>query len=576
MKKAILELKNNKVDLMNLVKDYQQSNVTKIVDNVLEYRTIPEGLMYLIHHKHGTKLNFINNFENFGTMLDLSRGAAYNLTYIKRLIRKHSLMGVNEMWLYIEDMYEVKKYPVFGYMRGRYSMEEIHEIVAYAKMFGVAVIPAIQTLGHMEQFLRWLSQTAKFKDQDNVILARDEETKDLIFEMLKTIKEMFQTEKIHIGLDETWGFGFGRFYKKHGYVPQMELFLEHLTIVNDMALEVGFKDVLVWSDMFFRFMSDKNSYYDTNIKFNEALIAQIPKNINLVYWDYYNKDKNLVDGMLKNHLQVTDKVTFASGTWIWSKLTYDKKRTDSFMDVHLEAAIENNIKDFFLTQWGDDGSYGNHETTIQGVYDAAIKALTTNEINKDVYKEINGEDYDVSTLRSILNERKMTQVAMLWDDPLFSVYLNTFTNNELENFAEVLSDYEEPLNVYKNNSDFVYEYNITAINYNKILGRKAMLEGYKNGRIEATKYYLEVIKNLESLINIFRDRWYSNYKMYGFEIIQSRLELQIARAKEMIILQEKFNNKEITHIDGLNDEVAIYKEYLYEKHSLIAFTTKPH
>ena len=44
----------------------------------------------------------------------------------------------------------------------------------------------------------------------------------------------------------------------------------------------------------------------------------------------------------------------------------------------------------------------------------------------------------------------------------------------------------------------------------------------------------------------------------------------------MIILQEKFNNKEITHIDGLNDEVAIYKEYLYEKHSLIAYTTKPH
>lgn len=577
MQKALTELKKHNYDLTNLVSNYKKGKETKLNNDTLIYKNIPEALMFLINYKHNNEIQFDNKLNTFGTMIDVSRGAVFKVDYVKNLIRKHALMGINELWIYMEDIYQVDKYPVFGYMRGSYSISEIEEIVSYAEIFNIEVIPAIQTLGHMEQFLRWLGQTAKYKDQANVLLARDENTKNLIYEMLKTIKIMFKTTKIHIGLDETWGFGFGNFYKKNGYIPQIDIFLEHLNIVNDMALEIGFKDVLVWSDMFFRFFSSKNSYYDTNIKFDESIVKQIPNNVNLVYWDYYNKDYNLVNQMLKNHQEITKNLTFASGTWIWSRLTYDKAKTDSYMDTHIKAAKDNNVDSFILTQWMDDGAYGDHETTILGVFEASHKALTNNStINYNVYKEIQNEDVKDSNLRSLIHQTKMAQVGLLWDDPLFSVYLNSFTNNKLENFQPLLDELKELKSKYKNNSKFKYEYLIISINYHKILGRMKMLEGYKNGKIEVEDIYTKIINDLELLIDLYRDRWYKNYKMYGLEIIHSRLYLQLVRAKEMIIISEKFNNKEIKTIDGLLDKVAIYNEHLYEKHSLIAYTTKPH
>src|SRR5690554_7487721 len=52
----------------------------------------------------------------------------------------------------------------------------------------------------------------------------------------------------------------------------------------------------------------------------------------------------------KNHKMLSDKVVFASGTWIWTKFTYDKNQTDRTANVHIEAAIKNNIREFILTQ----------------------------------------------------------------------------------------------------------------------------------------------------------------------------------------------------------------------------------
>ena len=39
-----------------------------------------------------------------------------------------ALMGLNLVMLYTEDTYEVEGWPYFGYMRGRYSREELEAI----------------------------------------------------------------------------------------------------------------------------------------------------------------------------------------------------------------------------------------------------------------------------------------------------------------------------------------------------------------------------------------------------------------------------------------------------------------
>ena len=85
-----------------------------------------------------------------GFMFDCSRNSVLKVEMVKRLTRQTALMGLEWFLLYTEDTYEVKGYPYFGALRGRYTEEEIRECDAYAALFGVEMIPCIQALAHLQ------------------------------------------------------------------------------------------------------------------------------------------------------------------------------------------------------------------------------------------------------------------------------------------------------------------------------------------------------------------------------------------------------------------------------------------
>ena len=74
---------------------------------------------------------------------------------IKALMRRCALMGINTFILYTEDTYEVPGEPFFGYLRGRYTQEELRDLDAYADTLGIEMFLSIQTLGHLGQILQW-------------------------------------------------------------------------------------------------------------------------------------------------------------------------------------------------------------------------------------------------------------------------------------------------------------------------------------------------------------------------------------------------------------------------------------
>src|SRR5699024_12703966 len=78
--------------------------------------------------------------------------------------------------LYMEDTYEVKGEPYFGYMRGRYSQQELKQYDDYANQFGIELIPCIQTLAHLEEFLKW-DAAFKYKDTRGALLLESEPTR---------------------------------------------------------------------------------------------------------------------------------------------------------------------------------------------------------------------------------------------------------------------------------------------------------------------------------------------------------------------------------------------------------------
>ena len=186
------------------------------------------------------------------------------------------------MMLYTEDTYPVAGYPYLGYLRGRYTEAELRELDDYAASSGVELVPCIQTLAHLEQFLQW-SESTPLKDNDTCLLVDEPKVYDFIRAELESVSRIFRSRRIHIGMDEAHGIGLGKYYALHGPTDRFALLTRHLNRVVDMCQSLGLKPIM-WSDMFYRLGSAKNDYYDPDARVPESAVANIPQ-VALCYWD---------------------------------------------------------------------------------------------------------------------------------------------------------------------------------------------------------------------------------------------------------------------------------------------------
>ena len=106
--------------------------------------------------------------------------AVFTVEKVKSVIRTLAKMGMNVLMLYTEDTYEVPGEPYFGSYRGRYIKAEIQEMYAYASMFGIELVPCIQTLAHLHNALKWPGKN-EIKDSTDVLIVGKEETNLYIY-----------------------------------------------------------------------------------------------------------------------------------------------------------------------------------------------------------------------------------------------------------------------------------------------------------------------------------------------------------------------------------------------------------
>lgn len=195
-----------------------------------------------------------------GAFIDCSRGAVMTVAACKKYIAAMAALGMNLFVMYMEDTYTVPEYPYFGHLRGRYTVEELKELDDYAASLGVELLPQIQTLAHLGQFLQWKA-VSHLKDTDDCLMADEEETYRFIEAEIKIIRECFRTNRLHIGMDEAHNMGLIRYLRKYGVVDRYELLKRHLKRVVDLCEKYHFH-AMMWSDMFFRLGSEQNEYYD--------------------------------------------------------------------------------------------------------------------------------------------------------------------------------------------------------------------------------------------------------------------------------------------------------------------------
>ena len=292
----------------------------------------------------------MKHFDNFGVMIDVSRNAVMSVDGLKKFLPLLKKMGYNSVMLYTEDTYEVEGHPYFGYMRGRYSLDEIREIDRFAEELGMELIPCIQTLAHLKQSFKWGTVPM---DHHDVLLCDDKETYKLIDDMFKTVKKTFSSRLIHIGMDEAWNMGRGKYLKKYGLEPGDKLFCDHLAKVRELANKYNFKP-MIWSDMIIRFGGSRR-VYDPNTVITPELCELVPKNCELVFWDYYNPGESFYTKNIQNHRALGAHTIFAGGIWTWSGHCPYFSESIANTRPALDACKKTKTRNVFFTLWGDNG-----------------------------------------------------------------------------------------------------------------------------------------------------------------------------------------------------------------------------
>lgn len=304
-------------------------------------------------------------FDTCGAMIDVSRNAVLRVETVKDLIQRMALMGLNMLMLYTEDTYEMEAYPWFGYMRGAYTHEELREMDAYGQIFGVELIPCIQTMGHLKTALRW-PYAAGMKDQPAVLLADEPDTYTFIEEMLRTCRNCFSSKRIHIGLDETHGMGLGAYLRKHGYENAYEIMLRHICRVVELAEKYGFRPMM-WSDMFFR-LGQHQGDYNPLAQIPEDASSRLPQNLEMVYWDYVTTDPGNLECILEKHRQLGRETVFAGGIWTWNRMIVNMEMSFETANFQLAAAKAHGLRTAFVTIWGSGSlSACNIYSTLPGL-----------------------------------------------------------------------------------------------------------------------------------------------------------------------------------------------------------------
>lgn len=532
------------------------------------------ALNYVLHHMEDKTFQYQEHiyFERNGLMLDCSRNAVFTVEKVKFLIRILAKLGMNVLMLYTEDTYEVKSEPYFGAYRGKYTRDEIREIDTYAAMFGIELVPCIQTLAHLHNALKW-PEMSEIRDSADILQPGKEETYQFIEKLLISVKENFSTSRVHLGMDEAVMLGLGNSLRENGYKEGSLLIREHCDRVMDICKTLGLKP-MIWSDMYIT-ANTRGGYYDVPENADCSQWEKPDRNLGLVYWDYYHDDIRDYEKMLDIHEQLSDNIIFAGGSWIWNGISPNYSKTFACTNAALGACKEYDMKEVLCTAWMDNGAETPVDALLPGV--ALFAHLGFHKeydesILKEEFKNCTGGELDdfmeLDRFDSLFLNEKGNQEAqnpskyLLYQDPMLGI----FDYHVKASGTDIKAYYQEIYSCMSENCTKSAKYGLVFSFYEKlaaVLAGKADLgvrikDAYDREEKEILKEIShneipDIICNLEEMKRIREEIWMTDAKPFGYELLDVKLGGVITRLKSTGHRIDDYLNGKVSRLEELEE-----------------------
>ena len=487
-------------------------------------------------------------FTMNGPMYDVSQGnAVINLRAVRYILRRMAVMGLNMLMLYCEDSYDVPGEPYFGYMRSRYSEDDMRALDDYADMFGIEMIPCIQTLAHLENVLRWPA-FGEIREYGECLLVGEEKTYDFIRELLIAASRPFRSKRIHIGMDEAMELGRHKYLDRHGLVPRTQIMREHLARVTQITRELRLQPMM-WSDMFFRAVNPSGGYYSENVRFDPAFLETVPKDVQMVYWDYYHWDsEDFYRKYIDIHRSFGEPV-FAGGIWTWLSFGANYTKTLRTTNPALMACKWKGVREVFATVWGDYGTECSVYATLLGLSLFAEHGYTWELSEEKLRRRFEfccGAKYDDFMNLRYFDEtpgvekdnllQKNPSKPLMWQDILTGLFDKNIEGLPMDAHYAKLAGMLSPACERSGECNSMFAFCREAA---RVLAVKSemglrLTAAYKAGDREALRRFAadelpSLAERVKELRRVHMAHWYEIYKPIGWDIIDMRYGALLAR-----------------------------------------------
>lgn len=515
-------------------------------------------------------------FKTCGPMIDVSSGCAFTVDTLKDIISYSAIMGLNMVMLYIEDIYEMPEYPMFGYMRGVYSKEELKELDSFAFSLGIELVPAIQTLSHLKGTLKW-NYARNFRNTLQTLFVGKKETYDFIEAMFKNISECFTSKKINVGLDEAKDMTEGDFRIQNGETDAFELMIEHTNKVCEIAKKYEFNPMM-WSDMFYKF-GRLGGDYDYTSEVPEGTAEKLSNDMELIYWDYCYDDYKTTEHFINRHKDDLGRTpVFAGGIWTWYRIVPNYQKTFSTANSQLAACKANGVQDIIATTWGRFNPYAilpglqiyaehfYNKEVDNAKFEKMFEICTSYRLNDflaiglDDFKK---EDIDKYKATNAFCINASTQ--HFFNDILIGLYDKTLSGFDFKShYTKYVTYFESMGDMGK--MKLVFDEVLCLV---KILEIKSYIgpelrKAYKENNIEKLTELCTDLKILSQLYKQYlcftRENWFKTSKAFGWETVEHKLAGMVSRTETALYRVEAYLSGKIKNIDEFDCDVEYYQE----------------
>ena len=180
---------------------------------------------------------------------DLSRGPVPTLDFQKKLVRTLAAYKVNLYSPYFESTQQYASLPLSAIPGASLSAADARELVAYAALYHVTIIPEQEAFGHLRHMLLSEQYADVAETPHGAVLSPGQPGSiPLIDGMFKDLAALYPGPFLHIGGDETVDLGIGRTkpdVDTRGLAPVYLDFLQQIVT----ALAPLHRKILFWGDI---------------------------------------------------------------------------------------------------------------------------------------------------------------------------------------------------------------------------------------------------------------------------------------------------------------------------------------